>query len=284
MMRIDRSSAYQSSLVHMFIGRKQVGHSELFWFIERLFSSNSAGACSRLFFSSCSLISMCSCSSSTNLFRELFCHQSRMSLILVASWSNGNKRLTTASISNFTICLTAVAERRRRRKKRRQICFLEIWDKSCLFWKHISQCVYKDEECRIYTHTHSPSQWCHYEPFIGTGSMMMMMIIEKNLFLIDVCVHTHTHTSNTAVYCQLSCVYRLSPSISRKSQGSARVAYRHRRCIHLFFYFLCRAEKQRIQWWSTYTKKERRRRRRRRNFFFFSLSRSLFLFWCSLSR
>lgn len=80
--------------------------------------------------------------------REKFCHQSRMSLILVASWSNGNKRLTTTSISNFTICPTAVAKRR---KKRRQICFSEIWAESCLCWKDIHVCFYEDEECRIYT-------------------------------------------------------------------------------------------------------------------------------------
>jgi hypothetical protein len=63
-----------------------------------------------------------------------------MSLMLVASWSNGNTRMTTTSISNFAICPTAVADRR----KRRQICFFEIWEESCLFSKYVCVCVKKE--------------------------------------------------------------------------------------------------------------------------------------------
>ncbi len=97
-----------------------------------------------------------------NLVTNRACHF--MSLILVASWSNGNKRMTTANISNFTICLTAVANRR---EKRRQICFFEIWEESCLFWKYM--CVYvcmcaKKRECRIYTYSQKmmPSWTIHW--------------------------------------------------------------------------------------------------------------------------
>ena len=41
------------------------------------------------------------------------------------------------SLSNFTICPTAVAQRRRK-----QICFWEIWEESCLFWKCVCVCTH----------------------------------------------------------------------------------------------------------------------------------------------
>jgi hypothetical protein len=101
-----------------------------------------------------------------------------MSLMLVASWSNGNTRMTTTSISNFAICPTAVADRR----KRRQICFFEIWEESCLFSKYV--CVWK-KRMSSYVCIYVLRKWCHHEPYIGTDSMM----IDKNLFFMYMCTY-----------------------------------------------------------------------------------------------
>lgn len=75
------------------------------------------------------------------------CHQSRMSLYVVNArrilleWKCA--RMTTANISNSSICPAAVADE----SKGRQICFFEIGDEPCLFSKHTCVCETRARAC-----------------------------------------------------------------------------------------------------------------------------------------
>ena len=88
-----------------------------------------------------------------NLVTNRACHS--MSLILVASWSNGNKRMTTANISNFTICLTAVANRREKRREDK-FAFLKF-EKSHASFENMCMCAKKRRMSYTYTYTHTYS-------------------------------------------------------------------------------------------------------------------------------
>jgi hypothetical protein len=82
-----------------------------------------------------------------NLVTNRACHC--MSLILVASWSNGNKRMRTTSISNFTICPTAVADRR---KKEDKFAFLKF-EKSHASFQNMCVCMWKKRMSYIHIFT-----------------------------------------------------------------------------------------------------------------------------------